>query len=74
MTSAILQTNYGLRGIGRSAPGLATAKVNSSGNPGEQQAWMAGGTFNYEILRNLLLTLDYQYTVEVECGILRYYA
>jgi hypothetical protein len=24
--------------------------------------WMAGASFNYEIWRNLLLTLDYQYS------------
>jgi opacity protein-like surface antigen len=30
----------------------------------ENQGWLAGASFNYAIWRNLLLTLDYQYTQE----------
>jgi hypothetical protein len=30
----------------------------------ENQGWLAGASFNYAIWRNLLLTLDYQYTNE----------
>ena len=28
----------------------------------DNHGWLAGASFNYEILRNLMLTLDYQYT------------
>ena len=52
----------GSRGIGRSAPGAATLEPNSSGSPMLQNGWLAGASFNYEIWRNLMLTLDYQYT------------
>ena len=73
---AILQTTYGISRIGRSAPGAATRKATSLGCPGcNNHGWLAGASFNYEIWRNLLLTLDYQYTtVQLECGILQFYA
>ena len=50
------------RGIGRSASGAATLEPNSLGISDLQNGWLAGASFNYQIWRNLLLTLDYQYT------------
>jgi hypothetical protein len=61
-TNAILQTTYGIardwsvgaRGGYTRAQYFDIALV--------QNGWLVGGSFNYEIWRNLLLTLDYQYT------------
>ena len=73
VTSAILQTNYGLSrdwSVGARAGysqgdffGQSAFIFGQSGNNFNNHAWMAGATFNYQIWRNLLLTLDYQYTV-----------
>ena len=45
------------------------------GSTGLDNGWMAGASFNYEIWRNLLLTLDYQYsTVHSNVAFSRFYA
>ena len=49
--------------IGRSALGAATPKAGTS-DLLQNQGWLVGASFNYEIWRNLLLTLDYQYTTQ----------
>jgi len=65
-TTAILQTTYGLsrlwsvgvRGGYTRGDFIGVSGLNNHG-------WLAGASFNYEIWRNLMLTLDYQYsTVE----------
>ena len=76
-TTAILQTTYGIArdwsvgvrggytrgefigvgGLNNGVGGLNNGGLNNHG-------WLAGASFNYEIWRNLLLTLDYQYTIE----------
>ena len=62
-TTAILQTTYGIardwsvgvRGGYTRGEFIGFGELNNHG-------WMAGASFNYEIWRNLMLTLDYQYT------------
>lgn len=62
-TTAILQTTYGIardwsfgvRGGYTRGEFIGQGQLNNHG-------WMAGASFNYEIWRNLMLTLDYQYT------------
>ena len=62
VTTAILQTNYALSQwwwVGARAGYTSTSVF---GGPAHSNGWLAGASFNYEIWRNLLLTLDYQYT------------
>jgi len=62
-TTAILQSTYGIardwsvgvRGGYTQGTFIGFGDLNNHG-------WMGGASFNYEIWRNLLLTLDYQYT------------
>jgi hypothetical protein len=62
-TTAILQTTYGIaqnwsigvRGGYTRGDYIGVSGLNNHG-------WLAGASFNYEIWRNLLLTLDYQYS------------
>jgi hypothetical protein len=62
-TTAILQTTYGIardwsigvRGGYTRGEFIGVSGLNNNG-------WLAGASFNYEIWRNLMLTLDYQYT------------
>jgi len=62
-TTAILQTTYGIardwsfgvRGGYTRAEFIGQSGLNNNG-------WLAGASFNYEVWRNLMLTLDYQYT------------
>jgi len=64
VTTAILQTTYSLaRQWSIGVRGGYTQGWFFGFSP-ENQGWLAGATFNYEIWRNLLLTLDYQYTTE----------
>ena len=62
MTTAILQTTYGIaRDWSVGARGGYT-RAQFFGISDLQNGWLAGGSFNYQIWRNLFLTLDYQYT------------
>jgi Putative beta-barrel porin 2 len=61
-TNAVLQANYNLSRwwwVGARA-GYTQAKF--FGFDRVDDGWMAGASFNYEVWRNLLLTLDYQYS------------
>ena len=61
-TNAILQTTYGIaREWSVGARGGYT-RAQYFDISLVQNGWLVGGSFNYEIWRNLLLTLDYQYT------------
>ena len=61
-TTALLQTTYGIaRDWSVGARGGYT-RAQYFGIPLLQNGWLVGGSFNYEIWRNLMLTLDYQYT------------
>jgi uncharacterized protein (PEP-CTERM system associated) len=62
VTTGILQTTYGISqqwSIGARV-GYTRADYFDLGRV--DTGWMAGASFNYEIWRNLLLTLDYQYS------------
>ena len=64
VTTAILQTNYGLSRVWNVGARVGFTQGYVFGVSGQNsQAWMAGASFNYEIWRNLMFTLDYQYTV-----------
>jgi hypothetical protein len=61
----MLQTNYGLSRLWTIGARFGYARGEFIGVSGlDTDAWMAGGSFNYEIWRNLNLTLDYQYSTQ----------
>jgi Putative beta-barrel porin 2 len=62
VTTAILQTTYGLAREWSVGVRGGYTRAQFFGIPDVQNGWLAGASFNYEIWRNLLLTLDYQYT------------
>ena len=64
VTTAILQTTYGIsRDWWVGVRGGYTQGWFFGFSP-ETQGWLAGASFNYALWRNVLLTLDYQYTTE----------
>jgi hypothetical protein len=64
-TTVILQTNYGLSRLWSIGARFGYARGEYIGVSGlDTNGWMAGASFNYEIWRNLNLTLDYQYTTQ----------
>jgi Putative beta-barrel porin 2 len=61
-TTALLQTTYGIArewSVGARGGYVRAQYFDISL---VQNGWLVGGSFNYEIWRNLMLTLDYQYT------------
>jgi hypothetical protein len=63
VTNAILQTTYGLSRVWSVGARVGYTRGEFTGIDRLDTGWMAGGSFNYEVWRNLLLTLDYQYTI-----------
>jgi len=64
VTTALVQTTYSIaRQWSVGVRGGYTQGWFFGFSP-SNQGWLAGSSFNYEIWRNLLLTLDYQYTSE----------
>ena len=62
-TTAILQTTYGLSRLWSIGVRGGYTRGDFIGLSGlDNHGWLAGASFNYEIWRNLMLTLDYQYT------------
>jgi hypothetical protein len=61
-TNAILQTNYNLSQWWWVGARMGYTRSQFFGFDRLDTGWMAGASFNYEIWRNLLLTLDYQYS------------
>ena len=63
VTTAILQSTYGLAREWSVGVRFGYTRGEFIGDSAlNNHGWLAGASFNYEILRNLLLTLDYQYT------------
>ena len=62
VTTAILQTTYGIARDWSVGVRGGYTRAQFFGISDVQNGWLAGASFNYEIWRNLLLTLDYQYT------------
>jgi Putative beta-barrel porin 2 len=61
-TNAILQTNYGLSQWWSVGARVGYTQSRFYGIPRLDNGWMAGASFNYDIWRNLRLTLDYQWS------------
>ena len=61
-TNAILQTNYNISQWCWVGARMGYTRSKFYGFDRLDTGWMAGASFNYEIWRNLLLTLDYQYS------------
>jgi hypothetical protein len=61
--NSILQTNYALSRIWSVGARLGYTRSEFFGIDRLDESWMAGASFNYEIWRNLLLTLDYQHII-----------
>ena len=61
-TNAILQTNYNISQWWWVGARMGYTRSKFYGFDRLDTGWMAGASFNYEIWRNLLLTLDYQYS------------
>jgi hypothetical protein len=61
-TNAILQTNYGLSQWWNIGARVGYTQSRFFGIPRLDNGWLAGASFNYEIWRNLHLTLDYQWS------------
>ena len=63
VTTAILQTTYGIARDWSVGARVGYTRGEFIGVSGlNNNGWLAGASFNYEIWRNLLLTLDYQYS------------
>jgi hypothetical protein len=60
-TTAIVQTTYGLSQQWSLGARLGYTRADYSQIDRLDNGWMAGASLNYEIWRNLLLTLDYQH-------------
>src|SRR5262245_24484413 len=61
-TNAILQTNYNISRWWWVGARVGYTRSKFYGFDRVDDGWMAGGSFNYEVWRNLSLTLDYQYS------------
>ena len=61
-TTALLQTTYGLSRQWSIGARVGYTRSDYKGFDRLDTGWMAGASFNYEIWRNLRLTLDYQYS------------
>jgi Putative beta-barrel porin 2 len=61
-TNAILQTNYNISRWWWVGARVGYTRSKFFGFDQVDNGWMAGASFNYEVWRNLSLTLDYQYS------------
>ena len=62
VTTGILETTYGLSQQWSLGARVGYTRATYFDLGRTDTGWMAGASFNYEIWRNLLLTLDYQYS------------
>jgi opacity protein-like surface antigen len=68
VTTALLQTNYAIAHDWWVGARAGYTNGYFFGFSPELNGWLAGASLNYEIWRNLLLTLDYQFTTEHSDG------
>jgi hypothetical protein len=68
VTTAILQTNYAIAHDWWVGARAGYTQGYFFGFAPQLNGWLAGASFNYAIWRNLLLTLDYQFTTEHSDG------
>ena len=61
-TTALLQTTYGISRQWSVGARVGYTRSDYTGFDRLDTGWLAGASFNYEIWRNLRLTLDYQYS------------
>ena len=61
-TTAILQSTYGLSRLWSVGVRAGYTRADYIGFSRLDNGWLVGASFNYEIWRNLMLTLDYQYS------------
>jgi Putative beta-barrel porin 2 len=61
-TNGILQVKYNLAQWWWIGARVGYTRSQFYGLDRRDNGWMAGGSFNYELWRNLLVTLDYQYS------------
>ena len=61
VTTALLQTTYGISRAWSVGARFGYTRADWIGIDRLDNGWLAGSSFNYEIWRNLSLTLDYQY-------------
>jgi hypothetical protein len=61
-TTAVLQTTYALSRQWSVGARFGYTRADYIDTDRLDNGWLAGASFNYEIWRNLALTLDYQYT------------
>jgi hypothetical protein len=61
-TTAYIMTTYGLSRWWSVGARFGYTRADYIGFDRTDDGWMAGASFNYEIWRNLALTLDYQYS------------
>jgi hypothetical protein len=61
-TNAILQSNYAISQSWSIGGRVGYSQARYYGISRLDNGWLAGASFNYEIWRNLLLTLDYQWS------------
>jgi hypothetical protein len=62
VTTGLLETTYGISQQWSLGARVGYTRTNYFDLGRTDNGWMAGASFNYEIWRNLLLTLDYQYS------------
>ena len=60
--TSILQTTYHLSRVWWVGARAGYTRAQYIGTPRLDHGWMAGASFNYEVWRNLVATLDYQHT------------
>lgn len=62
VTTALLQSDYAISKVWTAGVRFGYTETQYSGSLRQDRGWLAGGSFNYNLWRNLGLTIDYQMT------------